>query len=251
LGHTQGVNPYNLSLEESNKFLQMFIENRKAFGYVASGIKGIDPSIVTHKIPMVEDFKHFVDTQKRLNPRMRDDIRKEVIRLLDAGAICPMSYSKWVSPTHCVPKQGSLIIIQNNKDEVIHFRTITGYKMCIDFMKLNKDTIKTHKPLPFIERILERLTNNCYFCFLDGYSRYSQISVQLEDQEKTTSTCPSGTYAYKLMPFGLCNAAANFQECVLKIFDDLVEKTTKVLMDDFSIYGTALDHCLDNLKKVV
>ena len=193
----------------------------KLLRYALSDVKGIDPSIVTHKIPMVEDAKPFVDTQRRLNPRMKEEVRKEVIRLLDAGIIYPISDSKWVSPAHCIPKQGSLTVIQNDEDELIPIRTVTGYRMCIDFRKINKDTLKDHKPLPFMEQILERLTNNSYFCFLDGYSGYSQIAIQPEDQEKTTFTCPYGTYAYKLMPFGLCNAAATFQECVFKIFDNL------------------------------
>jgi hypothetical protein len=200
---------------------------------------------------MIEDAKPFVDTQRRLNPRMKEVVRKEVIRFLDASVIYPIFDSKWVSPAHCIPKQGSFTVIQNNDDELIPIRTIMGYRMCIDFRKLNKETRKDHKPLPFMEQILERLANNSYFCFLDGYSGYSQIAIQPEDQEKTTFTCPYGTYAYRLMPFGLCNAAATFQECVLKIFDDLVEKTMEVLMDDFVVYGTAFENCLYNLDKVL
>ena len=100
-----------------------------------------------------------------------------------------------------------------------------------------------------MDRVLERLSNNYYFCFLDGYSGYSQIAIQPEDQEKTTFTCPYGTYAYRLIPFGLCNAAANFQECVLKIFNDLVEKTMEVLTNDFVVCGTTFDNCLYNLPK--
>ena len=102
-----------------------------------------------------------------------------------------------------------------------------------------------------MEQILERLTNNSYFCFFDGYSGYSQIAIQPDDQEKTTFTCPYGTYAYKLMPFGLCNAAATFQECVLKIFDNFVKKTMGILMDDFVVYGTTFENCLCNLNKVL
>ena len=102
-----------------------------------------------------------------------------------------------------------------------------------------------------MDKILERLTNNSYFYFLDGYSGYSQISIQPEDQEKTTFTCPYGTYAYRLIPFGLCNAAATFQECVLKIFDDFVEKIMEVLTNDFVVYGTSFDNCLYNLTKVL
>ena len=139
----------------------------------------------------------------------------------------------------------------NENGELVPIRPIVVYRMCIDFRKLNRETRKNHKPIQFMDKILERLTNNSYFCFLDGYSGYSQISIQPEDQEKTTFTCPYGTYAYRLIPFGLCNAAATFQECVLKIFDDLVEKTMEVLTNDYVVCGTTFDNCLYNLTKVL
>ena len=102
-----------------------------------------------------------------------------------------------------------------------------------------------------MDKILERLTNNSYFCFLDCYSGYSQIAIQPEDQEKTTFTHPYGTYAYRLILFGLYNAAATFQECVLIFFDDFVEKTMEVLTNDFVVWGTSFDNCLYNLTKVL
>ena len=102
-----------------------------------------------------------------------------------------------------------------------------------------------------MDKFLERLTNNSYFCLLDGYSGYSLIAIQPEDQENTTFTCPYGTYAYRLIPFGLCNADATFQECVLKIFDDLVEKSMEVLTNGFVVCGTTFDNCLYNLTKVL
>jgi hypothetical protein len=91
--------------------------------------------------------------------------------------------------------------------------------MCIDFRKLNKDTKKNHKPPSLMEQVLERLLNSSYFCFLDGYSCYTQISIQPEDQGKTNFTSSYGAYAYRLLPFGLRNAAATFQERVLKIIE--------------------------------
>lgn len=115
---------------------------------------------------------------------------------------------------------------------------IEGYRMCIDFRKLNKETIKIHKQLPLINDIMESMSANSYFCFLDGYYGYSQIAIQPEDKQKTTLTCPYGTFAYGLMPFGSCNAAATFQECVLKIFDSFVESSMEVLMENFVVYGT-------------
>ena len=119
--------------------------------------------------------------------------------------------------------------------------------MVIDFCKLNKATRKDHYPLPFIDQMLERLSNHTHFCFLDGYSGFSQIPVSQPDQEKTTFTCPFGTFAYRCMPFGLCNAPATFQRCMTAIFSDFCEKIVEVFMDDFSVYGTSFDDCLSNL----
>ena len=92
--------------------------------------------------------------------------------------------------------------------------------MVIDFRKLNKATRKDHYPLPFIDQMLERLSKHTHFYFLDGYSGFSQIHVSQPDQEKTTFTCPFRTYAYRRMPFGLCNAPATFQRCMTAIFSD-------------------------------
>ena len=101
--------------------------------------------------------------------------------------------------------------------------------MCIDYRRLNQATRKDHFPLPFMDQMLERLAGQAYYCFLDGYSGYNQILVNPEDQEKTAFTCPFGVFAYKRMPFGLCNAPATFQRCMLAIFSDLVEKCIEVL----------------------
>lgn len=83
-------------------------------------------------------------------------------------------------------------------------------------------------PLPFIDQILERLAGQSYYCFLDGYSGYNQVAVDPKDQKKTTFTCPFGTFAYRRMPFGLCNAPATFQRCMMSIFSDMVEKFLEV-----------------------
>src|SRR3954470_14165905 len=96
-----------------------------------------------------------------------------------------------------------MTVVPNDKNELIPQRTIIGYRMCIDFSKLNKATRKDHYPLLFIDQMLERLSKNTHFCYLDGYSGFSQIHVNTVDQEKTNFTCPYGTYAYRLMPFGL------------------------------------------------
>ncbi|CAN6585951.1 unnamed protein product [Malus baccata var. baccata] len=131
--------------------------------------------------------KPTVEAQRRLNPIMKEVVRVEVIKLLDAVIIYPISDSKWVSPTQVVPKK-------------------TGY---------------------------------------------NQIPIAPEDQEKTTFTCPFGTFAYRRMPFGLCNAPATFQRCMMSIFSGMVENIIEVFMDDFSVFGNSFDICLDNLSLVL
>ncbi|KAL0796233.1 hypothetical protein Bca101_067610 [Brassica carinata] len=110
---------------------------------------------------------------------------------------------------------------------------------------------KDRFPLPFIDQMLERLANHPFYCFLDGYSGFFQIPIHPNDQEKTTFTCPYGTFAYRRMPFGLCNAPATFQRCMMSIFSDLIEDVVEVFMDDFSVYGSLFSSCLSNLCRVL
>jgi len=163
-----------------------------------------------HQINLEDDAKTSIEQQRRLNPNLKEVVKKEIIKLLDAGVIYPISDSKWVSPVHVVPKKGGITVVKNEKDELIPTRTVTGHRMCIDYRKLNAATRKDHFSLPFIDHMLERLANHQYYCFLDGYSGFLQISIHSDYQEKTTFTCPYGTFAYRRMPFGLCNAPATF-----------------------------------------
>nr|GEV11955.1 transposon Ty3-I Gag-Pol polyprotein [Tanacetum cinerariifolium] len=123
--------------------------------------------------------------------------------------------------------------------------------VCIDYRKLNEATRKEHFPLPFMDQILERLAENEFYCFLDGFSGYFQIPIDPRDQEKTRFTCPYGTFVYRRLPFGLCNAPDMFQRCMLAIFHDMVEKTMKVFMDDFSVFGNSFKNCLSHLDKML
>nr|GEU82065.1 reverse transcriptase domain-containing protein [Tanacetum cinerariifolium] len=158
-----------------------------------------------------------------VNPKIYDVIKKEVKKILDAGLIYPISDSPWVSLVHCVPKKGGMTIIKNDEHELVPTRLVTGWRVCIDYRKLNEATRKDHFPLPFMDQMLERLAGNEYYCFLDGFSGYFQIPIDPKDQEKTTFTCPYGTFAYKRMPLGLCNAPGTFQ----RSFRTLKEKLTE------------------------
>ncbi|GKB89549.1 reverse transcriptase domain-containing protein [Tanacetum coccineum] len=222
-----------------------------ALAWKISDIKGIDPKFCTHKILMEDDYKPVVQMQRRVNPKIHEVIKKEVIKLLDAGLIYPISDSPWVSPVHCVPKKGGMTVVMNDDNELIPTRLVTGWRVCIDYRKLNDATRKDHFPLPFMDQMLERLAGNEFYCFLDGFSGYFQIPIDPQDQEKTTFTCPYGTFAYKRMPFGLCNAPGTFQRCMTAIFHDMIERTMEVFMDDFSVFGDNFSKCLDNLDKML
>ena len=121
----------------------------------------------------------------------------------------------------------------------------------MNFRKLNKATRNDHFPLPFLDQMLDRPAGHEYYCFLDGYSGYNQIAIALEDQEKTTFTYPYGTFAFRRMPFGLCNAPGTFQRYMMAIFSYMVEKKIEVFMDDFSILRNSFDNCLENLRSVL
>ena len=99
--------------------------------------------------------------------------------------------------------------------------------------------------------MLGRLARHSHYCFLDGYSGYNQIAIALEDQEKSTFTCPYSTFAFRRMPFGLCNAPATFQRCMMSKFSDLVEEVIEIFVDDFSVYGSSFEGCLKNLETVL
>ncbi|GKF17645.1 hypothetical protein Tco_0062563, partial [Tanacetum coccineum] len=193
----------NLKDEEKARLLKVLKSHKRAIAWKISDIKGIDPQFCTHKILMEDDFKPAVQHQRRVNLKIHEVIKKEIIKLLDAGLIYYISNSPWVSLVHCVPKKGGMTVVTNEDNELIPTRLVTGWRVCIDYRKLNDATRKDHFSLPFMDQMLERLARNKYYCFLDGFSRYFQIPIDPQDQEKTTFTCPYGTFAYRRMPFGL------------------------------------------------
>jgi hypothetical protein len=191
----------DLQKDQENSLLAVLKKHKEAIGWTVADLKGIDPSICMHRIHLEENARPSREAQCRLNPNMKEVVMKEVVKLLDTCIIYPISDSKWVSPTHVVPKKSGITVVENSVGELIPQRTTTGWRVCIDYRKLNSHTRKDHFPLPFIDQILERLAGQSYYCFLDGYSRYNQVAVDPQDQEKTTFTCPFGTFVYRRMPF--------------------------------------------------
>ncbi|GJV49184.1 reverse transcriptase domain-containing protein [Tanacetum coccineum] len=191
-----------LKNDEKDALLKVLKSKKRAIAWKITDIKGIDPHFCTHKILMEEDYKPTVQSQRRVNPKIYEVIKKEVLKLLDAGMIYSISDSPWVSLVHCVPKKCGITVVANEENELIS-------------------------------------------------TRYFQIPIDPQEKDKTTFTCPYGTFVYRRMPFGLCNAPGTFQRCMMAIFHDMIKKTMEVFMDDFSVFGNSFDSCLSNLEKML
>nr|GEW76119.1 reverse transcriptase domain-containing protein [Tanacetum cinerariifolium]GEW76128.1 reverse transcriptase domain-containing protein [Tanacetum cinerariifolium] len=213
----------DLSMEEKTALITVLKSYKRAIAWKLSDIKGIAPEFCTHKILMEDNFEPAVQLQRRVNPKIHDVINNE----------------------------GGFTIVENDENELILTRLVTGWRVCIDYRKLNEATHKDHFPLSFMGQMLERLAGNQYYCFLDGFFDYFQIHIDPKDQEKTTFTCPYRMFAYRHMPFGLCNAPGMFQRCMMAIFHDMIEKTMEVFMDDFLVFENSFQSCLSHLEKML
>ena len=241
----------SLNLDQETKILEILKAHHTAIGWTIANIKGISPLICTHRIHLEEDVKPSRQPHRRLNLVMKEVVKKEVLKLLDVGVIYPIADSKWVCPTQVLLKKSGVTMVANEHNELIPTRVTTGWRVCIDYRKLNASTRKDHFPLPFVDQMLKRVAGHeCYY-FLNGYFEYNQIEIALEDQEKTTFTCPFGTFAFRKMPFGLCNAPGSFQRCMMCIFNDMIEKIMEIFIDDFSVYEDSYEGCLENLRRVL
>nr|GFA75258.1 reverse transcriptase domain-containing protein [Tanacetum cinerariifolium] len=174
----------DLNVNEKSALINVLKSRKKVIAWKLTDIRGIDLEFCSHKILLEEDFSPKVQSQGRVNPKIHDVIKKEVKKLLDTGLIYPISNSHWVSPVHCVPKKGGMTIIKNEKNELVPTRLVTGWRVCIDYRKLNEATRKDHFPLPFMDQMMERLAGNEYYCFLDAFSGYFQILIDPKTKKK-------------------------------------------------------------------
>ena len=167
--------------ENEQKLIRILRKYKEVIAWSVKDLKWIIPSICMHKILLEENTKTSIEHQRRLDPMMKEVVIKEVLKWLNKGFIYAISGSPWVSPVHMVPKKDGFIAIRNEKNELIPVRTMRGWRVYIDYRKLNITTRKDHYHLPFIDQMLDRLAGHPYFCFLDGYSRYNKISIAPED----------------------------------------------------------------------
>ena len=158
----------SLKSDQENKLLEILRTHKTAIEWTITDIKGISPLICTHKIHLEEDVKPFRQPQRRLNPVMKEVVKKEVLKLLDVSVIYPIRDSKWVSPTQVVPKKSGVTVVENEHNKLIPTRVTTGWRVCIDYRKLNVSIRKYHFPLSFVDQMLERVIGNEFYYFTQG-----------------------------------------------------------------------------------
>ena len=231
----------HLDQDQEDRLLAVLRGRKEAIGWNLSNLKGIDPSLCTHHIFLEEDSRPSREAQRRLNPKVWDVVKNEILEWLNAGIIYPISDSPWVSPVYVVPKKAGITVTKNDKGEELQTRLPMKWRICIDYRKLNTATRKDHFPLPFIDQILDKLSGQGFYCFLDGYP---------DNQEKTTFTCPFATYAFQRIPFGICNAHTAFQRYMMAIFSDFIGESMEVFMDDFLVFEPSFDACLEHLTQI-
>ncbi|GJW66358.1 hypothetical protein Tco_0120782 [Tanacetum coccineum] len=143
----------DLMSEKSRLLIKVFESHTVSHRLKLLDIKGINPEFCTHKILMEEDYKPAVQHQRRVNPKIHDVIKKEVEKLLDARLIYSISDSPWVSPVHCVPKKCGFTVVENDENELIMTQLVKGWRVYIDYRKLNEATRKDHFPTHLYVRI--------------------------------------------------------------------------------------------------
>ena len=182
------------------EYVALFKEFKDVIAWSYKDMTGIPPKLCQHRIYLEENTKPVCQRPYRLNPKYSLKVKQEIDKLLDAGFIYPIDNSEWVSP---------IVIVLKKNGEI---------RVCVDYRKLNAATKKDHFPLPFIDTMLDNVAGQQLYSFLDGFSGYNQVSIHPDDQSKTTFVTKWGTYAYRVMPFGLCNAPATFQRVVTQAF---------------------------------
>ncbi|MCO5582739.1 hypothetical protein L7F22_036638 [Adiantum nelumboides] len=161
-----------------------------------------------------------------MNPNYAKKVKEEIDNKLKAGFITKVESSEWLFPIVVVPKKNGKL------------------KVCVDYRKLNAQTIKGPFSLPFTDMMLDEIAGDEMYNFMDDYSGYNELKIAPKDREKTTFIIKWGAFMYLVMPYGLCHALATFQRCMMEIFSEFLHKFLVIFIDDFTIYSTKELHIL-------
>ena len=218
--------------EDLKSLLTQFLrQNRDVFAWKQSDMGGIDPVVITHILNTNPSFKPVKQKCRSFAPERQKAINKEVSKLLQARAIRELEYSEWLANVVLVKKA-------NGK-----------WRLCIDFTDINKACPKDSFPLPRIDLIVDATAGHELLGFMDAFSRYNQISMDPNDQEKTSFVTAQGTYCYRVMPFGLRNRGATYQRLVNRMFQKQIGTTMEVYIDGMLVKSTKSDLHIPHLSE--
>ncbi|MCO5594534.1 hypothetical protein L7F22_048566 [Adiantum nelumboides] len=215
-----------LKKELKDKTWNLFLKFKDVFAWEHIDLKGVDPEVCQHTIPLKSNARLVCLQRYRMNPNYAKKVKKEIYNLLKSGFITKVASSDWLFPIVIVPKKNGKL------------------RVCVDYRKLNAHTIKDPFPLPFTDMMLDEIAGHEMYSSMDGYSGYNQLKIAPEDRPKTTFITEWGAFMYLVMPFGLCNAPATFQRCMMEIFNEFLHKFLAIFVDDFTIYSTEELHIL-------
>ena len=191
----------------------------------------IDPIVITHRLNTSPSFKPVKQKRRSFAPERQKAINEEVGKLLQAGAIREVEYPEWLANIVLVKKA-------NGK-----------WRLCIDFTDINKACPKDSFPLPRIDLIVDATAGHELLSFMDAFFGYNQISMDPNDQEKTSFVIAQGTYCYRVMPFGLKNAGATYQRLVNRMFQKQIGATIEVYIDDMLVKSVTADLYIAHLSE--
>ena len=223
--HPQSVKVYDgIQGQELQNWTEFIRKHKSAFAWTYADLGGIPAEIAEHRIVLEEDARPIWQRQHRLNQKYSLMVKEELDKLLRVGFIYVVSYSEWVSPIVMVPKNNGKIRIYQ------------------DYRKLNAVKKKDYFPLPFTDSILDAVAGHESYSFLDGFSSYNQVKIAKEDQLKNTFTTDWATYAYTVMPFGLCNAPATFQRVMTQAFQKYLRISMENFLNDLCMFSSRKEH---------
>jgi hypothetical protein len=200
------------------------------FAWCPADMPGIPRELAEHELKIFPNAKPVKQSMRRYNLEKARSMGKEINHLLEAKFIREIKEATWLSPPVMVEKKDTKM-----------------YRMCIDFMVLNKHCPKDYFPLPRIDQIIDSTAGCERLSFLDMYFGYNQIRLKVEDEDRTAFITPHGVYCYMMMPFGLKNAGATYQRCMQACLKEHIGRNIEVYIDDIVIKSTKADNLLDDL----
>ena len=192
---------------------------------------GIDPAIITHRLNVSPSFKPVKQKRRIFASERQKAINEEVGKLLQAGAIRKVEYPEWLA---------NIVLVEKANDKWI---------LCIDFTDINRACPKDSFPLSRIDLIVDATASHELLSFMDAFSGYNQISMDPDDQEKTSFVMGQGTYCYRVMPFGLKNAGATYQRLVNRMFHKQIGASMEVYIDDMLVKSTTAELHITHLAE--